>query len=433
MTSSAATMTGLRLRSTWILCATFALVVLIFSAVPVKNGFLRSFANKDYHTWYKAGQQVINGGPLYEDASGRLVFDFLYPPFAAVGLFALPSLSGAGGLTVFLLVLTTVSWLATIFIGIWLMTGQWSHPDTRLYLLPSLIVAPYAWDIYFLGQPNLLLLGLLMVAFLALRKGLPWLSGLAVATAAAIKAFPILMVGYFLWRRNWAAAGWTVLFTVVLLWGVCGAVRGFDRNQHEIATWVDGMLLKQSDTNIAQRPDLAFTWRNQSLVSTVHRLTRHVPVDVRPGGEKVYVNLIDLGPKGSSIAFYSLFGVLGAVFAFATWKRKTRTRQSDATEYALALGLVLFATPKAGTYYYVWMLFPLTVACSLIYSSALAPARRTAALWLTGASVVIMASAITQSWGSTMTQALGATAWGAVALWCTLMWMYFTLDDRETS
>ena len=360
---------------------------------------MKPLSNKDYSTWYAAGQHVVNGGPLYQDQNGRPVFDFLYPPFAAVGVFALPSLLGPIGLVVAVILLTSIAWLGSIFIGVWLCTGRWAHPELRLYLVPSLVVAPYAWDIYFLGQPNLLLLGLLMVGFLAIRKNVAWLAGLTVGAAAAIKAFPIVMIGYFVWRRNWAATLWTLAFFVVLLWGLCGLVRGFDRNQSEIAVWFDGMILQQSDTNIAQRPDLAYSWKNQSLLSTVHRLTRQVAVGTGPNGQKSYVNVVDLGPAGSNIVFYSLAALLGASFAWATWGSKGRTRQSDAIEYALALGLVLFATPKAGTYYYVWMLFPFTAACVFIYESAAGSRRRTVAIWLTGLSVAIMASGIAQAWG----------------------------------
>ncbi len=415
-----------------LLFAAFAVVVLAFSAWPMnKSLFDPGGSNKDYGRWYTAGQQVITGGPLYESDGGRPAFDFLYPPFAAVGLFALPSRSGPTGLVLFLIVVTTISWLGSIFIGIWLLTGRWSDPDLRLYLLPSLAVAPYAWDIYFLGQPNLLLLGLLMVAFLGLRKDMPWLSGLAVATAAAIKAFPIVMIAYFLWRKKWSAAIWTVVFSIVLLWGVCGLVRGFDRNHKEMTMWFDGMILQQSDTNIAQRPELAFSWKNQSLLSTVHRLTRHVAVDVEHG-EPLYVNLVDLGAKGANIVFLSFAGLLGLAFAWATWGESGRTRQSDAIEYALALSLVLFATPKAGTYYYVWMLFPLTAAAAFIYRFA-SPGRARIAAWLIGLSVAIMASALAQAWGNPITQAFGATTWGGVAVWCVLLWIYVSLRNTGES
>jgi len=188
----------------------------------------------------------------------------------------------------------------------------------------------------------------------------------------------------------------------------------------------------QASQNIAQQPQIAFQWRNQSLLSTVHRLTRHVAVGSRvgDGAEQFYVNLVDLGPKGSNLVFYALMGLMGLTFAAVTWGPRGRTPQSRAMEYALALGLVLFATPKAGTYYFVWLLLPLTTACAFIQESPARSQRRRTATGLLAISVLLLSTAATQPFDHT-TQAYGATTWGGLAVWCSVLWMYCGLRREE--
>ena len=78
-------------------------------------------------------------------------------------------------------------------------------------IVPSLSVIVLIHNIYLLGQPNLLLLALVLGAFACLRLGREISAGALVATAAAIKAFPILILGYLVYRRMWKATAATVV------------------------------------------------------------------------------------------------------------------------------------------------------------------------------------------------------------------------------
>jgi hypothetical protein len=54
-----------------------------------------------------------------------------------------------------------------------------------------MLVIVYVWSSYHLGQPNLVLLALMLGAFVALRAKREVLAGGLIAVAAAIKAFPV--------------------------------------------------------------------------------------------------------------------------------------------------------------------------------------------------------------------------------------------------
>src|SRR5205823_3130621 len=140
----------------------------------------------------------------------------------------------------------------------------------------------YVWDIYLLGQPNIVLLACLLGCFACLRNKREWGAGALVAFAAACKAFPIMALGYLIYRRHWKATFSTLVCLALFLLVVPAPVRGFHRNLEDLSTWTQGMLLKYDAGTIAQRPDLSFRWKNQSLIATANRMLRPVPADWLP-------------------------------------------------------------------------------------------------------------------------------------------------------
>ena len=75
----------------------------------------------------------------------------------------------------------------------------------------------YIWSSYHLGQPNLVLLALMLCGFVSLRTKREVVGGGFIAVAAAIKAFPVLAIVYLVYRRYWTAAGSLIVTLVFLL------------------------------------------------------------------------------------------------------------------------------------------------------------------------------------------------------------------------
>lgn len=101
------------------------------------------------------------------------------------------------------------------------------RPSRLLVLATFILFATFEpiFDSLRLGQVDGLIVLLLALAFLALRRGRPWLIGAALAGAAVLKMSPAIVIGYFAWRREWrvlagAAAGSVVLLAVSV--GVAG-------------------------------------------------------------------------------------------------------------------------------------------------------------------------------------------------------------------
>ena len=127
-----------------------------------------------------------------------------------------------------------------------------------------------------LGQPNLVLLAMMLYGFWLLQHERPWMAGSMFALATAIKVFPVAVLPYLMWRRQWAAAASMVVFIGVFLFVVPAPVRGFQHNVTELKTWYQGMVGSSSEKGFGQRDEQNWSWVNQSIIAMTHRLTRPV-------------------------------------------------------------------------------------------------------------------------------------------------------------
>ena len=133
---------------------------------------------------------MLTGGDLYPKTGQT--FAFLYPPFAAV-LLAPFSLFGRA-FSIFCIDLVNVaSWLVAAKLSERLAGGA-GGKAWWVIALPSVISLPFIWDMYDLGQPNLMLLAMVLAGLVLLRDGREWGAGAMFALAAALKAFPVAIL-----------------------------------------------------------------------------------------------------------------------------------------------------------------------------------------------------------------------------------------------
>ena len=279
-----------RLESGWWL----ALIgtMLFFSVVPIAN-LLLGLSTKDYGLWYQVGLAVRQGLDVYpRPESGRL-FPFMYPPSAAAML-GFVSVLGPIGTLIALVLVNSVSWLACIALSVWLAAGPGMKRHPLVVIVPTLSVIVLVHNIYLLGQPNLLLLALVLGAFVCLRLGRNIAAGSLVATAAAIKAFPILVLGYLIYRRRWTATAATVVVLAAWLLIAPLPFRTPVQAVDDVVVWSQGMLFTYNTYGIAQRPLRSYSYKNQSIMAVLHRLLRDVPAD----GESVLSRRTRAGQGG---------------------------------------------------------------------------------------------------------------------------------------
>jgi hypothetical protein len=182
------------------------------------------------------------------------------------------------------------------------------------------------------------------------------------ALATAIKVFPVAVLPYLLWRRHWASAASMVVFLAIFLFIVPAPMRGFQHNAAELKTWYQGMVGSSSEQGFGQRGEQNWSWINQSVIAMTHRLTRPVNYNQdNPAKAPARMNLVDLDFKTANWVVIGVSIAIGLAFIAVMPPRWRRTPRSDAEELGILFCLMTVASPLARQYYFIWLLFPLTV------------------------------------------------------------------------
>ncbi|MET4255733.1 hypothetical protein ABIC09_000661 [Bradyrhizobium sp. S3.12.5] len=360
---------------------------------------------KDYALWYWAGQQVLHGGALYPSEMDH-PFEFIYPPLPAI-LLAIPSWFGKIPLYIVLSILNGVAWWYTSILSN-AMTGSDREPGPWLEALPVVVTVSFAFDMFDLGQPNLVLLVMMLYGFWSLQHRRSWLAGFMFALAAAIKVFPIAVLPYLVWRRQWAAVVSMLAFIGILLYLVPAPIRGFERNAAELNTWYRGMVGSSSEKGFGQRDEQNWSWVNQSVIAVTHRLVRPINYNLDdPGKPARTMNVIDVDYKTANWIVLAVSALLGLGFIAVIPRQARRTARSDAEELGILFCLMTIASPLARQYYFMWLFLPLTV---LIHRAAfdLRPNVRLGTVLALGAAGILMLLSlppfpnVIQAWGNNL-------------------------------
>jgi hypothetical protein len=342
----------------------FVTTAIAFSAVPLLRYF-RGGSTHDYEQWYDTGKQVLAGSEIFFFRSGK--YDFMYPPPCALFL-AGASLLGQGALILLLVAINSAAWFYSARWAALFAAGERSVASAWLYFVPSLLVIIYIWSSYHLGQPNLVLLFLMLGAFVALRANRQISAGALIALAAGIKAFPVIAIIYLTYRRYWKAVASLIVTLTFLLFVLPAVFRGFDQTCRDFEKWSAGML-KYNATAVAQRPMRSYTWKNQSLIGVTNRLLRHVDADAASAPHKpVYVNFADLKFATVNGIIIAIALALGTLFVAVMPRRSMRTPESDGIEFALLVLMMLIVTPFAFGYFFSWLMLPFAIVtqCLLV-------------------------------------------------------------------
>ena len=201
---------------------TIGLIVLLLAAVymaRIRDGMA------DFAVGHQAGQRLAAGETLYQTGDGHYMFKYLpfsailYLPFAALPLeVAKPAWFG----------LSIVAMLAMCGLAARLVSDRGAR---YLSIVPALILANYFLHELRLGQINILVTLIMMLAALALtRPGIrqALVAGALAGLATALKPYAALLFLYFIVTRRWtsAAAGLGVLLGALVIptifYGVAG-------------------------------------------------------------------------------------------------------------------------------------------------------------------------------------------------------------------
>lgn len=110
--------------------------------------------------------------------------------------------------------------LGYVLASTWKLTAARLSVEARMLVCGAIMAsAPVYWHFFF-SQSQLLIVAMLLMAYQFLRRGRPVQACLVVATAAWLKAFPVLLLPWFLWRApgnnspRWKCVGATLIWSI---------------------------------------------------------------------------------------------------------------------------------------------------------------------------------------------------------------------------
>ncbi len=181
----------------------------------------------DFATLWTAARDFSLGGSLYkpaEVAANHFGAVFKVPPFYGMLLLPFARLDLPTALAVDRTLDVALYLACAAVLGLWLRPRLGGRVAVAAVAVVLGLMQP-AFDTIAYGQIDVVLLGLMALAFLALRAGRPAVVGVAVALAALLKLYPLVLVVLLLARREGRAVAWTAGSLVALV-GVAMAVMG---------------------------------------------------------------------------------------------------------------------------------------------------------------------------------------------------------------
>ncbi len=241
--------------------------MLVFSAFPLANLFL-GLPTKDYGLWYQVGLAVRQGLDIYPRPETHRLFPFMYPPSAAAMLAWLSMLGPAGSLLALrageLGRVGGLHW-AVGLAGDWLSSATTSSGCDRSVALRHRAGLQHLLA----GSAQPAAPGTSVGVVCLPSAGRPIGAGALLATAAAIKAFPILVLGYLIYRRMWTASVATVAVLAAWLLVAPLPFRTPAQAVDDLVVWSQGMLFTYNTTGspsarfgrTATRTSRSWRWR----------------------------------------------------------------------------------------------------------------------------------------------------------------------------
>ena len=321
-----------------------AAIVAIYGLVLLWAGgeVLRSLARVDsvvFTGYVQVGEAVLQGKDPY---GGGLAGINTWPPFfffVAAGLALLArGISLLGALFLWQLGGVLAIWgclklCARLYVDGGDTLTFWPRSADRLAFVSAAVLVPFIMMARLFQehaqhtQINVQVLFLVLLAFYWFRGARPALGGSALALAASVKAVPVALVLYLVYKRAWRETGWTLAGLVLLNLALPVFVLG----PHETATYWHRWR-EVSDVQIAGAGSAHYY--NQSLLAALKRLL--------PGG-------------GVALPlFYALaaLGAAGLAWAFRHDPPDLRDPRT-AAELAICLGALVVVDPLAWKAHYV--------------------------------------------------------------------------------
>jgi hypothetical protein len=220
----------------------------------------------------------------------------------------------------------------------------------------------FVFDMFDLGQPNLVLLAMMLYGFWSLATSARWLAGFMFAARDRHQGVSDRGAALSGLAAEVGRVVATVAFTGILLYVVPAPIRGFERNAAELADLVSGpwsgRARKRALASATSRTGRGST--NPSLPSRTAWFARSTTIrriQQAAAHDEYHRRRLQDGELDRARAVGVARARLRRGHATAT----RRTARSDAEELGILFCLMTVASPLARQYYFMWLFFPMTV------------------------------------------------------------------------
>jgi len=270
------------MRARRIFYAFVTLCVIVLGTLAVYRAAFNPLERTDYTVYIAAGRALLDQQDIYLAQSAR-GWRYVYPPPFAIPLAFLARMPLALGALLWYLLTVAAIGASVVMSAALLGDTPLKRKPHLVYGLPLLGLATLLTSGILRSQASPFMYFFMIAAFYFQLKNRPIAAGFSLACAAVLKVFPIVLIVYFIMRRQWRAV-WATVAALALLGIVLPSLYwGWQFNLDQIARWIDvvGHPAIMENTNRAQVSSLysqlldASKPRNQSLEALF--LSLHMP------------------------------------------------------------------------------------------------------------------------------------------------------------
>ena len=350
----------------WKRCVLIGLVAVFFIALGYDTIYRvawNDIKRTDYIVYSTAGQAVLDGTNIYEAHDSNGWFYVYPPPFAIVSI-PFAKLSLAWGSALWYTV--SLSGLALALVMSVRLARTASPPaggkndNWTLYESPLFLASPWIVSGLLRCQASEFMIPLVIAAVYFWWRGRPFLGGMSLAAASLLKAFPIALLAYFVWRRQWNFVGAFVLGMAIGGLILPATVFGWQKNLDYWQQWgglVAGPALSANDAHQdnmlhgqlldAKKP------RNQSLESLL------LSVNTPPKQAKLVLAILAVG-----------------MLAAMVWLARGADSRTQLVLVSAFVSWNLLIPPISESHYFGLMILPLAVLTSIFLGETDSVSRR---------------------------------------------------------
>lgn len=319
------------------------------------TAFVRAPLGRDFDVHRIMGQRFLGYEDVYAGSSG---FGYPYMPIASMYFAPLTFFDRDTALA--LRYSLAIACLCFTLIMCYRMarTQSGTTPTAGLWMGAISIVLALQFILQDLddGGPHLILLGILIAGIYSIWQGREKFGSLWFGLAIALKVTPALFLPFFLWKRRWKLAGYTVMATmcwILLPILYMGPSWWWSQQRDWTQVAVGSVLGHESPATQSNEQQV----RNQSLKQTLLRYLVIIPED-HPLRQKDpgYIPVLDLPPPAAKMVILAAMASLLAFFGWTT--RRPYEGQGDPMwlrDSSALLIIALLLSPVTWVQHLVWL------------------------------------------------------------------------------